>query len=89
MHAASLGHRGNSCHGFHSAEEDSACFIVWKAGYIQAVVISVDEIDVGIARRAEKNLVAWSPSRGGMRGWVVLAEVGFGLDDASCEDLAA
>ena len=52
-------------------------------------MISVDEVDVSVARWAEEDGVAEGASGGGVRGWVVGAEVGFGLDDASGKDVLA
>jgi hypothetical protein len=49
-------------------------------------VVSVDEIDVGVAGRAEENGVARGESAIGVGGRVVEAEVGFGFDDASGEN---
>jgi hypothetical protein len=52
-------------------------------------VHSVDEIDVGVAGRAEEDGVAGSLSRGGVGGGIVLSEVGFDLDDASRKALGS
>ena len=52
-------------------------------------MISVDEVDVGVAGRAEKDGIAEGASGGGVGGGIVGAEVGFGLDDASGENVLA
>jgi hypothetical protein len=68
--------------GFEGAEEDACAFAFGFAGDVQAVMIAVDEIDVSVAGRSEKDGVAGSRSGGGMGGWVVGAEVGFYFYDA-------
>jgi hypothetical protein len=46
-------------------------------------MIPVNKIDVSTPRRAEYDFVALGASGGGMSGGIILAEVGFGLNDAS------
>jgi hypothetical protein len=48
-------------------------------------MISVDEIDVSISRRAKEHSVAKRPTYGGMGGGIVLSEVGFDFDDPGSE----
>ena len=54
---------------------------------VGAVVIAVDEIDVGVAGRTEENRVARGLAVVGMGAGIDGAEVGFGFDDASGEEL--
>ena len=48
-------------------------------------MVAVNEINVGVAGRAEQDRGAGCVASGGMRGRVVDAEVGFDFDDASGE----
>lgn len=82
-------HHAGSRHRLDGAEKNSTGFAVWQAGNIQAVVISINEIYISVARRAEDHLVPWRAPGGGMGGGVILAEVGFCLHDASGKNLAA
>ena len=52
-------------------------------------MISVDEVDVGITGWAEEDVIAEGASGGGVSGGIVGTEVGFGLDDASGENVPA
>ncbi len=56
---------------------------------VGAVVIAVDEIDVGVAGRSEENGVAWGQAAVGVGAGIDGAEVGFGFDDASGEEFPA
>ena len=48
-------------------------------------MIAVDEINVGVAGRAEQDGVTSSIAGGGVRGGIVGSEVGFDFDDAGGE----
>ena len=58
LDASRLRHPLEACHWLQSAEQDASGHAVGKAGDIQAVVIAVDEVDLGAAGRAEENSVA-------------------------------
>jgi len=55
---SSASHLLDALQRFQSAEENAASFAFRLAGNVEAVVISVDEVDVGMTRRAEQNGVA-------------------------------
>ena len=46
-------------------------------------MVAVDEVDVGVAGRAEKHGIAQGSASGGVSSRIVNAEVGFDLDDTS------
>jgi hypothetical protein len=46
-------------------------------------MIAVDEVDIGVAGRAEENGVARGLAAVGVRSGIDRSEIGFGLDDAS------
>jgi hypothetical protein len=71
--------------GFEGAEENASAFTFRIAGDVQAVVTAVDEINVGVAGRAEEDGVAGGFSGGGVGGEVVFCEIGFDFDDAGGE----
>lgn len=82
-------HGGEAGERLESAEENAASDAVGQAGDIEAIVVAVDEVNVSDARRTEEDGVAESASGSGVGGEIVSAEVGFDLDDACGEALAA
>ncbi len=52
---ASAGHLLQAREGFESAKENTAGFAFRLTGNVEAIVVTVDEIDVSETRRAEKN----------------------------------
>ena len=89
LEASGFGHFFQAGERFEGAEEDAAGDAVGFAGDVEAVVSSVDEVDIGVAGRAEENGVAEGASGGGVGGGVVFAEVGFDFDDAGGAAAAA
>ena len=71
--------------GFEGAEQDRSSLAFRLTGNVQAVVIAVDEIYIGVAGWAEENGGAGGDAGEGVGGGVGLPEVGFDLDDASSE----
>ena len=80
-----LGHLFDSAKRFQGAEEDASGATFGLAGDVEAVVIAVNEVDVGMAGSAEEDGVAQGFSGGGVGGRVFYAEVGFDFDDAGAE----
>ena len=80
--AASFGHLFDTEKRLQRAEEHAAGLAFPFARNIQAIVISVDEINISVAGRTEEYGVAKSASGGRMGGRVVFAEVGLNFDDA-------
>ena len=70
---------------FERAEQDASGAAFTLAGDIQAIVISVNEIDVGVPRWTEQDGVAQGLAAVGMGCGVFVAEVGFDFDDAGSE----
>ncbi len=85
MEAAQGGHGFDSADGFEGAEENASGMAGRLATDVGAVVISVDEIDVGVAGRAEEDGVAKGLSVVGVGAGIDGSQVGFGFDDASGE----
>ncbi len=65
------------------ADEDTAGGAVGFNDDIETFVHAVDEVDVGVSRRAEDDPGAIGDSAGGVRGEVVAAEIGLNFNDAS------
>ena len=82
---AGSGHCVDAGERLEGAKEDAAGFAVWLAGDVEAIVIAVDEVDIGVARRAEKNGGAGGVASGGVSSEVVFSEIGFDFDNASRE----
>ena len=83
--AAGLGHFLHAGERFEGAEQNASGTAFGLAGDIEAVVVAVDEVNVGVARRPEQNRGAGGVAGGGVGGGIVLAEVGFDFDDAGGE----
>ena len=69
-YAARLRHFGDASDRFQGAEEHATGASVGLAGDVQAVVISINEVDVRIARRAKQDGVAGGLTSGGVRGGI-------------------
>lgn len=86
---AEAGHVSESGEGFEGAEEDASRLAIWKARDVETEVISIDEVDINVAGRSEEDGIAEGASGGRVGGGIVDTEIGFGLDDASSEDVLA
>ena len=71
--------------GFKGAEENAPAFAFALTGDVQTVMVAVDEINVGVARRSEEDRIAGGVAGGGVGGGVVLSEISFDFDDAGGE----
>jgi len=67
---------------FEGAEQNASGFACGFAGHVEAVVIPVNEVDVGVTGWSEEHGSAGGVAGGRVGGGVVLAEVGFDFDDA-------
>jgi hypothetical protein len=67
--------------GFEGAEENRARFPFALTGDVQAVVIAVDEINVGKAGRSEQDRGAGGIAGSGVGRGIVLPQVGFDFND--------
>ena len=83
--SASVGHLFDAKERFEGAKEYAAGFAFALAGDVQAVVIAVDEVNVGVAGRAEEHGIAGGIAGGGVGSGIVLSEVSFDFDDAGGE----
>lgn len=79
-HGAILLHPWNSPAGFDGADEDGFGFINGAADGVEAVVESVNEVNVGMAGLVPHDAVASGASDVGVAGWVVF-DVSFGFND--------
>jgi len=87
--AASLGHFVDAGERFEGAEENAAGAAFGFAGNVEAVVGAVNEVNVGMAGRAEQDGIARSLTGGGVGGGIIFAEIGFDFDDAGGQAGAA
>jgi hypothetical protein len=76
-------HAGDRLQG---AQKDASGLARVLAADVGAVMIAVDEIDIGVAGRAKEDSIAGGLSAVGVGSGVDGAEVGFGFNDASGED---
>ena len=67
------------------AEQQGPGIARGQAGDVEAIVVAVDEVDVGVAGGSEENLVAGGLAAGGVGGIVVGTEIGLEFDDAPRE----
>src|SRR5271156_29576 len=75
-------HLFDAAHRLDCAEQDASRVAVALARHIQAVMIAVDEINVGVAGRSVQNCSAGGVAGGGVGGGIVFPEISFDLDDA-------
>src|SRR5690349_9014713 len=85
--ATFVSHVSNSDQRFGCPKKYSARYAIGQTGDIQAVMIAVNEIDVGVSRRTEKHVVARGAASGRVSGGVILAEVGFHFHNACRQEL--
>lgn len=85
VNPSGTGHFFEARQRLQGAEEDASGLPLWFARDVEAVMISIDEINVGMTGRAEDYGVAQGTTGGGMGSWVFDAQVGFDLYDASGE----
>ena len=57
----------------------------WLAGNVQTIVVSVNEVDIGVAGRAKKYGVTESASGRSVGCRILFAKIGFDFDDAGGE----
>ena len=75
--SAELSHSFDPGERFGGAEQDAACASLRLAGDIQAIVTSIDKVNVSVAGRPKQDCVAESLTRGGVGCGVLLTKVGF------------
>jgi len=80
-----VGHFVDAGERLEGADQDGASFAFGLTGDIEAIVIAVDEVDVGVPGRSEKNGGAGGVAGGGVGGGIEFSEVGFNFDDAGRE----
>jgi len=64
------------------AEQDASRLTLRLAGNIQAIMVPVDKVDVGVTRRSEQYGIAQGAAGGGVSRRIVDAKVSFDLNDA-------
>lgn len=82
---ASGGHLLDAGKWFEGAEKDAPRTSHGLAGNIQAIVIAIDEVNVGVAGWSENHGVSWRVACGGVGGWVINPQVGFNFNYAGSE----
>src|SRR5262249_17803936 len=75
-------HLFDSGQRFHRAKQDCAGDAFALARHVQAVMISINEVDIGEPGGAEHDRIARRLADIGVRSRIVLAQVRFGFDDA-------
>lgn len=81
FYAASFRHLVDPGKRFDGTEKDAPRLAFGLAGDVQTIIISVDEVDVRVARRAEEDRIPQGASGGRVGGRIIFAEIGFNLDD--------
>src|SRR5208282_3093718 len=82
-YSSRLRHLLDASHRFQRPKQNASGDSVGQAGHIQAVVIAVDEVDVGVTGGTEENGVARRQARRRVRCRIAFAEIRFGFDDAT------
>ena len=85
LNFSGAGHFLNALEGFKGAEKNRPGFTFVLACDVEAIVIAVDEINIGMAGGAEQDRSAGSVAGGGVGRGIELSEVGFDFDDAGGE----
>ena len=89
LQAASPRHRRQSKHWLHGAKQHAAGLAFRHAGNIQAVVIAVNEVHVGVSGRPEEDGIARSAAGVSVRRRIFGSEIGFVFDDTASEQRAS
>ncbi len=76
-------HRRDTSDRLNGADEDRCGASLGFRHHVQAVMDSVDKVHVGVARRPEHDPVPGGFAEAGMRGAIVLPDVGLDLDDSA------
>src|ERR1700680_4335975 len=84
-HSPGVGHSLESNQRFQGTEQDGARLALALTRHVEAVVVAVDEVNVGVTGRPEQYRRAFRITRGSVSGGIVLAEIGFDFDDATGE----
>jgi hypothetical protein len=79
--AAGLGHFLDTRERFQGTKQDASRQTLRLAGHIQAVVIAIDEVDIGMTRRTEDHCIAQSLAGCGVCGGISLAQISFDFDN--------
>jgi len=79
---SSVDHVCDAEEGFEGAEENGSGLALAFAGDVEAVVVAVDEINVGVAGRTEQDRGAGSIACESVGRGIVFPQVGFDFDDA-------
>ena len=82
-------HRFDSLERFHGPEKHSTRDSIGETGNIQAVVISIDEINIGVTGRAKQDGIAAGEAGEGMSRGVSRSQVSLDLHDARREKILA
>ena len=85
LEAASPGHRCQSEHRLHGAQQHASGLSFGHAGNIQAIVIAVNEVHIGMSGRPEEDGIARRASGVSVRRWIFNSEIGFIFDDTAGE----
>ncbi len=71
-------------HRFRASDQNGSRFPLWLRDEVQTVVHSIDEVDIGVARRSEKSLGPGGTAIAvGVAGLVAPAHIGLSLRDAA------
>ena len=70
---------------FESAEKNRSRLAFAFTGYVEAIVIAVDEVNVGKAGRTEEDRIAGCVAGGGVSGGILGSEVSLDFNDAGRE----
>ena len=86
---ARAGHFWDSGDWLEGTKQHASGDAIRLAGNVQAVMTSVDEINIGVAGRTEENGVAGGAAGGGVRGGIGFSQIRFNFNDTSGKKLAA
>jgi hypothetical protein len=80
-----VGHCFDSNQRLQGTEQHAARLALRLTRHVEAVVVTVDEVDVGVTGRPEQYRRPAGITRGGVSRRIILAEIGFDFYDATGE----
>ena len=71
--------------GFEPAEKNSSGLPLGFARHVKAIMIAVDEVNIGVSGRTEQDCSAGSVAGGGVGRGIIFSEISLNFDDAGSQ----
>ena len=89
LDSSRLGHLLDAGHRLQGPKQHASRDSVRQAGDVQAIVIAIDEVHIGVTGRAEEDGIPRRPARGRVRRCIVFSEIRLGFDNSSRQNSAS